>query len=536
MLCPKCGREYDGTKCPNCDGPDIIINQEDYLKRRKEYEEKQAVLKSASSDNEETNKSNEGLRPDEILDKIVKAGEQARKKITDKKDEKKEQEKKKSKKTRLIAVISLFAVIVVLLGIYKLTNHKDKTLYSIYDDTIYHISQMDTKQVCKYNEAIFESDKNAFHIQSLPQDYRDRTVKESMSSDNGKYYSASIYDDNSTNYSILIWNGEHCNILAQNNKEKKLLYIDNDGYVIYQEIEVINEEGSVGTTQLYISKVESEQNVTTTLLSENVKNIYVYSDEKTVIFNESEGELYTYVYGKNSKKVLIAQDVTTVYGAVKDTIHLFSYKAQQVNTLKNCNGFIYKCNDSIYYYQLDFSDSRSIYLGNNSSTNLTYIVEQDEVIMIDKGVLMSAKIADKKVEEYTEIAKLASDNMIYDDDSKSILFINENNSLLYRSKGKITTISEEVTDGTLNFVVNAKGAFTYVCKHIQVYCKNVKAHPVNLTEEGNLARDSEIFYQKGKLYFINTQEKLYACNDNGTDGSVIGDASRIICNGYVMQK
>ena len=91
MLCPKCGREYEGTKCPNCDGLDIIVNQDDYLKRRKEYEEKQAVLKSAFSDNEEKNKSNEALRPDEILDKIVKVSGQARQKIADKKAEKKRQ-------------------------------------------------------------------------------------------------------------------------------------------------------------------------------------------------------------------------------------------------------------------------------------------------------------------------------------------------------------------------------------------------------------------------------------------------------------
>ena len=45
MVCPKCGREYEGTKCPNCDGLDIIVNQDDYLKRRREYEEKQADLR-----------------------------------------------------------------------------------------------------------------------------------------------------------------------------------------------------------------------------------------------------------------------------------------------------------------------------------------------------------------------------------------------------------------------------------------------------------------------------------------------------------
>lgn len=529
MLCPKCGREYEGTKCPNCDGLDIIVNQDDYLKRRREYEEKQAALKSASSDNEENNKSNEALRPDEILDKIVKVGGQARKKIVDKKAEKAQKEKNKKNKTIIIGIVISIVVLASVLAAYMLINHKEAILYAIYDDTIYRISETNMQQVCDYNEAIFESDENFFHIQSIPQQFHDRTIKESMSSSNGKYYCAFVYSHSANTYSIILWNNEKCNILAENNKEKKLLYIDNDGYVIYQETEVINEEGSIGTTQLYISKVESDHNITTTMLSETVKDIYVYSDEKTVIFNDLDGELYIYVYGKNPKKQWIAHDVTTVYGAVKDSIHLFSYKAQQVNTLKNCNGFIYKSNDAIYYYQLDFSDGKSIYLGKNNDININYIIDKDNVIMISKNTLMSAKIVDKVIDTYTEIAKLGMfDNVIYDSNSKSVIFTNDNDSLMYYCKGKVTTISDEITDGTLNWVANTKGGFTYVCNQAQMYCKNVKTSPIKITQEGNIAQNSEVFYQKGKLYFVNMNGKLYSCSDSGNNCNMIGEANRII--------
>lgn len=51
MLCPKCGQEYEGDKCPRCSGPQIIVNSSDYLRRKKAYEEKQAGKKSASSAN-----------------------------------------------------------------------------------------------------------------------------------------------------------------------------------------------------------------------------------------------------------------------------------------------------------------------------------------------------------------------------------------------------------------------------------------------------------------------------------------------------
>lgn len=43
MKCPKCGQEYEGSACPNCEpGPEIIVNNADYLRRKEAYEKKQA--------------------------------------------------------------------------------------------------------------------------------------------------------------------------------------------------------------------------------------------------------------------------------------------------------------------------------------------------------------------------------------------------------------------------------------------------------------------------------------------------------------
>jgi hypothetical protein len=58
MLCTKCGQEYEGSQCPRCDGPVILVNNSDYLARRKAYEEKQALKeRSASSDKKEKSQS-----------------------------------------------------------------------------------------------------------------------------------------------------------------------------------------------------------------------------------------------------------------------------------------------------------------------------------------------------------------------------------------------------------------------------------------------------------------------------------------------
>ena len=61
MLCTKCGQEYEGSQCPRCDGPVILVNNSDYLARRKAYEEKQALKeRSASSDKKEESQSDYG--------------------------------------------------------------------------------------------------------------------------------------------------------------------------------------------------------------------------------------------------------------------------------------------------------------------------------------------------------------------------------------------------------------------------------------------------------------------------------------------
>ena len=75
MLCTKCGQEYEGSQCPRCDGPVILVNNSDYLARRKAYEEKQALKeRSASSDKKEESQSDYG----QALAKRVQAIKQSR--------------------------------------------------------------------------------------------------------------------------------------------------------------------------------------------------------------------------------------------------------------------------------------------------------------------------------------------------------------------------------------------------------------------------------------------------------------------------
>ena len=66
MKCPKCGQEYEGSACPNCEpGPEIIVNNADYLRRKEAYEKKQAEKESASSHTDKPQKESEEENADD---------------------------------------------------------------------------------------------------------------------------------------------------------------------------------------------------------------------------------------------------------------------------------------------------------------------------------------------------------------------------------------------------------------------------------------------------------------------------------------
>jgi len=525
MLCPKCGQEYEGSKCPICDKPDVLVNHEDYLRRRRAYEEKQAVIKSASSGNEEKDdKAEEGLRPEEMLGRLVDVGEHLKQGIADKLSVK----KNRVKKICAVLMISLLLLAAVIFGIFQLNLHKKSFLYTVADNKIYTISEEDNIFACEQNEVFFDAAQKSFYKADLPKELNGMAVTDRIASQQGKYFCASVYDEKNNQYCIYIWDNKNIYKFAENAKAKKLLYIDEAGNVVYQDTEVINEEGSVGNTALYIGSFGGDKNVVTAMLSEAVRNVYVYGDKKAVIYNDVEDRLFVYFFGKNTDNKLIAQEVNMIYGAMDNFVNQFSYKAQSVNLTKNCNRFLYCANDTIYYYQLGADERKIVNLGSNVNTKVEYIVDKDKVYKISDHILFGGEIKEDEALSYKEIAKLgAESNVIYDSDSKNVIFITDTGTLMAANNKNIMTITENAVDGTLQFVENMKGAFTYVSGQAQVYHKSVKSEAIKLGDADNAASNSEILYYKKLLYFVDSEKKLYACKENGSDLHVIGSADRI---------
>ena len=216
MLCTKCGQEYEGSQCPRCDGPVILVNNSDYLARRKAYEEKQALKeRSASSDKKEESQSDYGQALAKRVQAIKKQSQNRSKADSRKQNVGKagggrndNQEKPQiriarrqiNKRMKMIAA-ALIAVLLVgaaAFGIYKLATKKNYALYVSYNGKIYDIAGLDSNYVCDESNAIFAADSKTFYTPQWPEQIDSEKNILSVASDDGKYFVTVTYDESNS--------------------------------------------------------------------------------------------------------------------------------------------------------------------------------------------------------------------------------------------------------------------------------------------------------------------------------------------------
>ena len=245
MLCTKCGQEYEGSQCPRCDGPVILVNNSDYLARRKAYEEKQALKeRSASSDKKEESQSDYGQALAKRVQAIKKQSQNRSKADSRKQNVGKagggrndNQEKPQiriarrqiNKRMKMIAA-ALIAVLLVgaaAFGIYKLATKKNYALYVSYNGKIYDIAGLDSNYVCDESNAIFAADSKTFYTPQWPEQIDSEKNILSVASDDGKYFVTVTYDESNSSgrYSMYIWNKDECVLVSEDNLQKEIMYI-----------------------------------------------------------------------------------------------------------------------------------------------------------------------------------------------------------------------------------------------------------------------------------------------------------------------
>lgn len=389
-ICPKCGQEYEGDRCLKCEGPKIIINDNDYLERKKAYEKKQADLEKSASSHKKDNSIN-----DELLQTVKKIKDDSKKKISsarkktstdraDKRDGKESTDKKNKdnainirkatlslKKKRQIFIISVVAAIVLIaaagFGIYKLATRKNYVLYMSSNDKIYNVSNLESSYICDKKDAVFTCGKNTFFTPEWPSAIDKSQVVDSMASDSGKYFVAVTYDSTKAEYSMTGWVGGgkvtkiYSNVESDNLLRKDIKYVSDDGIVIYSQTEVINDYGKSGAITLYMSVINKgnsqvgTESVNQSIISADIRDAYIYPEDNKVIYYTTGNGLYLYDYEKRSR-VLIADDVTDICAMSDSYENTFVHGAHKVNQLSAANAIVYRVDNEYIYYNIEMAD------------------------------------------------------------------------------------------------------------------------------------------------------------------------------------
>lgn len=542
MICPKCGQEYEGDKCPRCNGPEVIVNNADYLKRKRAYEEKQAGKGSASSDKETSENNTADVKnggqkevlPDEMFRRLKESGS----KFAQDAVEKTASQAKKAVKGKKKLIVRIIAAAIVLMlaflagfGIFKLATRKNYVLYMKYNNKIYNVAGIDSKLVCSKDDIVFEADNNSFYMPEFSDEIDKNNIIQKMASNQGKYFTAITYDSVEDKYTLFVWNNSMSLRLAESSNKKEILYISDKGTIIYKDTQVVNDQGALGQTSLMVSKLDKSKDGDVhgviTEVESSLANVYIYSAKNTIIYNSTGNVLYTLNYDKDEKKKEISEDAKNIYALTSKSSVRYSYKANLVNQSDKAEGFIYSVNGNCYYHSISSKNTEDMFIGKFNGSGVELIYDKDYVYVINSGQVSYASVKKDVTPVFTVVSKLGgASDYVFLELADTIAAVDENNNLISISSGKVKTIAENITDGSLSIVKNTSSELTYIRDNVQYYKKSLTADEVKMTDVGSDADTVSTLFYKNKLYYYNSDKKLCSCTVKGKNGSVVGDVER----------
>ncbi|MBO5459271.1 MAG: hypothetical protein J5981_03365 [Lachnospira sp.] len=542
MLCPKCGKEYEGSECPNCSGPKIIVNQSDYQKRKEAYEKKQAELKSASSysaageqpqksantDNKASEKNNkssgeyEEINYLEVMKKVCDTGKgiagTAAKKLSGR-----EINFKKYIKPAVIILILFLVIGAAGTGIYRLATRKNYELYMSSNQKIYNVAGFENNYVCDMSDAVFAVDNKTFYTPAFPSEIDKTQMISSMASANGEYFAAVIYHEGTSGYALYVWkeDGSRVKCISENAYFKDIKYITNKGKVIYTDAEVLNDEGAMGQIQLYVYDL-SEKLI---LVEQSLREAYVYAGHEKLICHNKENELYVYDYEKMSLVETISEEVSNVYIEAEED-NFFTSNAGTVNALKSSDAVIYGESGKWYYY--DLAEHKNKYIAQETDAAAEFVYEEKGgyVYMLFSDRIAYREITSDDVKSMIELDTLTAQNYVYQGESNTLIYINSKKELCCAEKSKITVIDSGVESGSLSQVENTNTGFTYLKGQERYYCESSSAKPVKIYDGAEQKVSGQALLYKNKLYFYTSGNLLYTCSTKGKNLDKFGEVER----------
>jgi hypothetical protein len=292
---------------------------------------------------------------------------------------------------------------------------------------------------------------------------------------------------------------------------------------------MINDVGGMGKSNLYLSQfAKGEAAPTSTLLSENVRQAFVYADEQLVIYNDEDDKLYSYSFGKSKTVNTVAEDVSAVYPMYEGSKGYYSYKAGQLNVDKDVSSFVYISNGTAFLYDCLDKDETSIAIDSTTSVTGEYIItDNNGIYAINSSKIRYASYKNKQTGAYSELMSLGNtSNVLYFQDRELLVAVASDGNLQSVSRGVASVLAQNVTEGTLSYVNNTDSGIVYVRSNVLYYANVLTGSELIMSEAGSSVSTSDTLMYRKRLYYYNSAGKLCSCTIKGNDNKLIGDVEK----------
>ena len=577
MICPKCGNEFEGTTCPKCNSPAILVNASDYERRRREWEERE---KQKNSEEQKRQKNRENVR--RVAKKIADTDYSQ---LVSSNADRAAGFALRNRRILTMAGAVVAAAIVIIILVNAVISSGNNVLYVSDGSSIY--KGMDkNSSICGEDEVIFNYDKSRAYPYNIAGGIDKDSIIETMTSPGGRYYAAVLYSEDdsgssnnsvevsgssnagqaygtntdsanaySTNkdgtvngddsqyigesnssavngnalstgtYTLVCWkkNGEAVSVKSSADK-KRLIMITDEGMLVYTDTHYLN-EGAVGAELLGCYYADDNRNMT---LSSDVDEYAVADDN--VIWTDSDGTLYR-IKHNDSSPTKIAHNVRDIYTGQNGDMYVRADGSVQAEA-----AFVYATQDGEYIY-FDWSDKKNqdgtyLFRSSSQTDSIVYISKTGRVytagggkLSVISGIKESASSDGTNTDtRKTEvISGLASASIYYSSDTGILYYVNKSDELVAvknaaKGTGAGTVVSSGITQSGLQSAVYGSGGFWYTAQTSLYYCDGSSGQ-LKLKDDAR---------QGAVIYCTKYKNKIYCLYD--------GTLSRISAGGSVQME
>lgn len=534
MKCPKCGNDYEGNKCPYCGGLDIVVNSSDYARRKKAYEEQNSGAadkeKAAAKDKTVSNKKENRRKNKKTVSQNGRdtAGSFQRadagdthKDANGKAPRKNGEPTERQKKRRLFVcagVGTLLAVGIILVGYFSVKNMVS-IYFKIGTDIYKDDYVVEAHQVAKDDE-IWNADTSRLFSVGVPAELSGKTVTDKMASMDGDYFSVITYDSILNYHTIWVWNSEGDSVerMLTTENSLELVYVADDGSVIYKNNEMVGEGTLVGNS---LNKIDDNKSVYT--VSENVAKEYIFLRDKSIVYLTTEGNLYVSYFNNVRESTLIASDVNAIMAELKYCEDRYSESAMTVHDSYLTSQVIYVTNDGkVMYVNLsNAKKGKTLFETEKTGLDIVYQENSDYAYSISRmsidGIMM-----ENDSYEVTALAKLKSGgDAIYLSNDEKMVYITQSGKLVsinFRngSFSKKLLEGEQLVNGKTSRIYltdGDEGLLVYNDSKYYFY-RNIEEEPVHL-EAYDGGEPRFLSYYGRKIYMVDDNKIMYIFDGKG---------------------